>query len=73
MSKRILLFTCLILLSVISFAQASVVKGKVTDENGTVLPGVSVLQKGYEKGTQINKDGTFTLALTGKVTDLLLV
>lgn len=51
MSKRILLFTCLILLSVISFAQASVVKGKVTDENGTVLPGVSVLQKGYEKGT----------------------
>ncbi|MFZ4771470.1 MAG: carboxypeptidase-like regulatory domain-containing protein, partial [Ferruginibacter sp.] len=71
MSKRILLFTCLVLLSVLSFAQTRVVKGKVTDENGTVLPGVSVLQKGSKKGTQTDQDGTFTITITGNVNDLV--
>jgi TonB-linked SusC/RagA family outer membrane protein len=71
MSKRILLFTCLIVLSVFSFAQTRVIKGKVTDDNGAALPGVSVMQKGLKKGTQTDKDGNFTLTVSGSVADLI--
>jgi TonB-dependent SusC/RagA subfamily outer membrane receptor len=65
MSKRMLLFTFLIMLSIISFAQTREVKGKVTDENGAGLAGVSVLQSGSKKGTQTDKDGNFIITVTG--------
>ncbi|GEO04355.1 SusC/RagA family TonB-linked outer membrane protein [Adhaeribacter aerolatus] len=39
------------------------VNGKVTDESGTGLPGVSVLVKGTTLGTTTNSDGTFTLSV----------
>lgn len=40
---------------------AQTVKGKVTDEKGTGLPGVSVLIKGTQRGTTTNVDGAFQL------------
>ena len=39
------------------------VTGKVADENGMALPGVSVLVKGTQKGTVTNADGTFSIAV----------
>ncbi len=72
MSKRILLFTYLIFLSVISFAQTREVKGKVMDEDGASLPGVSVLQSGSKKGTQTDKDGNFSLVMTGSRNELVV-
>ncbi|MGV3585970.1 MAG: SusC/RagA family TonB-linked outer membrane protein [Adhaeribacter sp.] len=39
------------------------VSGKVTDENGTGLPGVSVLVKGTTVGVTTNSDGTFALSV----------
>ena len=39
------------------------VTGKVTDENGKAMPGVSVLVKGTTVGTVSNKDGEFNLEL----------
>lgn len=65
MSKRMLLFTCFILLSVISFAQTKTVKGKITDENGVALPGVTVSPRGSRQGTQTDAQGNFSINVTG--------
>jgi len=43
------------------FAQTSTVKGKVTDETGAGLPGVSVVLKGTSVGTSTGPDGSFSL------------
>lgn len=40
---------------------AQTVKGKVTDEKGAGLPGVSILIKGSQRGTSTNADGGFQL------------
>ncbi|NIJ54645.1 TonB-dependent receptor [Dyadobacter arcticus] len=40
------------------------ITGKVTDENGAGLPGVSVVLKGTQKGTTTNAAGTYTIAST---------
>jgi len=40
-----------------------VVNGKVTDNTGVGLPGVSVLVKGTSSGTATNADGAFTLSV----------
>ncbi|UOR06112.1 TonB-dependent receptor [Hymenobacter aerilatus] len=44
-----------------AFAQATAVRGKVTDETGVGLPGVTVLLKGTTTGTATGSDGNFTL------------
>ncbi|GAA3561722.1 TonB-dependent receptor [Snuella lapsa] len=40
------------------------VSGKVLDENGVPLPGVSVLEKGTNNGASTDFDGNYTLKLT---------
>ncbi|MCF2443925.1 TonB-dependent receptor [Dyadobacter sp. CY345] len=40
-----------------------VVKGKVTDEKGEVLPGVSILIKGSSKGTVSDHDGNYSIEI----------
>jgi TonB-dependent starch-binding outer membrane protein SusC len=72
MSKRILLFTCFLFLWVLSFAQTKVVKGKVTDETGSAVPGVSVIPKGARQGTQTDNQGIFTLSVSSSINELLL-
>lgn len=52
----------------ISFAQDTTVSGVVTDRAGMPLPGVNVLVKGTQTGTQTDFDGRFTIsAATGNV------
>lgn len=65
MSKRILLFTCLFLLSVISFAQTKTVKGTVTDENGAAVAGANVIPSNSKSGTQTDANGNFSITVTG--------
>lgn len=43
--------------------QKKTVKGKVTDENGEIIPGVSVLVKGTTVGTITNFDGQYSLEI----------
>ncbi|WP_321281029.1 SusC/RagA family TonB-linked outer membrane protein [Marinifilum fragile] len=43
--------------------QEKTVKGKVTDEAGAALPGVSILVKGTSIGTATDVDGNYTLRL----------
>jgi iron complex outermembrane receptor protein len=44
------------------FAFQQTVKGKVSDENGMPLPGVSVMQKGTKNGAVTDIDGNFEIA-----------
>lgn len=46
-----------------ALAQGFTVTGKVVDENGGGLPGVTVLLKGTTKGTATGVDGTYSLSL----------
>ncbi len=62
---KILLFTGILLsLSTLVQAQMRNVIGKVTDEEGAVLPGVSVLVKGTTKGTTTNAEGKYSLDIS---------
>lgn len=42
------------------------VSGKVADENGRPLPGVTVREKGYQHLTNTTADGTFSLVLSSR-------
>ncbi|MBF9252230.1 carboxypeptidase-like regulatory domain-containing protein [Pontibacter sp. 172403-2] len=42
-----------------ALAQSQTVQGSVTDGQGELLPGVTVLLKGTSTGTSTNADGTY--------------
>ncbi|HEY1196000.1 SusC/RagA family TonB-linked outer membrane protein [Flavobacterium sp.] len=51
-----------------TFAQQKKITGKVSDNNGMPLPGVTVLIKGTKQGTQTDFDGKYTIsALSNQV------
>ncbi|MCM5663696.1 SusC/RagA family TonB-linked outer membrane protein [Galbibacter mesophilus] len=58
----------LILLLCGSFGYAQSVTGKVTDANGTPLPGASVIVKGTSNGTQTDFDGNYSINAGGNST-----
>lgn len=61
MKRKIpLLLLCCMLLCLGAYAQIQV-SGKVTDETGAALPGVSIVVKGTTTGTTTDQDGTFTI------------
>ncbi len=49
-------------------AQDLTVKGKVTDDGGEAIPGVSVTVKGTQRGTITNVDGTYSVNAAGNAT-----
>jgi TonB-linked SusC/RagA family outer membrane protein len=54
----------IVLVAQITFAQERVVSGVVSDNAGMPLPGVSVLVKGTQTGTQTDFDGKFSIKAT---------
>ncbi len=69
MNKLLSLLTLLFIIPLSLLAQNKTIKGKVTDETGAPIAGVTVVTKGAKKGTQTDKDGNFsiTVAASGKV------
>ena len=61
--KKNLLFSVLFMFFTLAvFAQGKKVSGKVTaTDDGSTMPGVTVLVKGTAKGTQTNVDGTYSI------------
>jgi TonB-linked SusC/RagA family outer membrane protein len=59
--KQIFIFLLLFLAGSSFVASAQKVSGKVTDETGDALPGVSILVKGTTKGTTTDANGSFAL------------
>ncbi|WP_177225995.1 carboxypeptidase-like regulatory domain-containing protein, partial [Arsenicibacter rosenii] len=73
LKRRWLLHTAFLFLSflcVSAFAQnrSVSVSGKVTDETGKALPGVSVVVKSATTGTITNQDGVYTLSVKENAT-----
>jgi TonB-linked SusC/RagA family outer membrane protein len=65
MKKKLRLF-CLLLLGLISWsarAQDRAVTGKVLADDGSPLPGVTVVVQGTSRGTTTNADGVFRLSV----------
>ncbi|WP_210487805.1 SusC/RagA family TonB-linked outer membrane protein [Rufibacter aurantiacus] len=61
-TKRYLLVLPLLLFQMgVALAQGHTVKGKVTDETGTGMPGVTVLLKGTSTAAPTSADGTYTI------------
>jgi len=65
MNKLLLFLTLLFLIPVTLLAQNRTVKGKVVDESGNPIIGVNVTGKGARRGTQTDKDGNFSITITG--------
>ena len=61
--KKFLLTTCLVSLSVFTFAQTVEVSGKITSaDDGIGLPGVSVTVQGTTRGTTSDVDGMYKMS-----------
>jgi TonB-linked SusC/RagA family outer membrane protein len=63
MRKLFLTLSALFFLLINTQAQNRTITGKVTDENGQGIQGVSVLVKGTRIGTETNADGNFSLSV----------
>ena len=63
--KTYLLIIALIFSFMTSALAQSVVTGKIIDNTGLPLPGVSIVEKGSSKGTSSKQDGTFTIKISG--------
>src|SRR5450759_4165475 len=63
MRKFFLTLSALFFLLINTQAQNRTITGKITDENGQGIQGVSVLVKGTRIGTETNADGNFSLSV----------
>lgn len=64
MNKLLLFLTVLLISPFILFAQGRTIKGKVVDESGSPVVSANILAKGSKKGTQTDKDGNFSIAVS---------
>lgn len=59
--KKISLYIFFSLLTVVAFAQQRQVSGKITDNDGNALPGVTIFLKGTTTGTNTNSEGVYQI------------
>ncbi|MDB5060178.1 MAG: TonB-dependent outer rane receptor, partial [Mucilaginibacter sp.] len=55
------------------YAQDHTIRGKVTDENGGAMPGVSVTLKGTQRGSVTNPNGNFSIDASGTQGNTLVI
>ena len=60
----------IVFVSSMAFAQQKTITGKVIDESGSPVPGVTVIAKGTTLGTVTDTDGKYNLNLSSKTTTL---
>ncbi|MBS1608041.1 MAG: SusC/RagA family TonB-linked outer membrane protein [Bacteroidetes bacterium] len=68
MRKRVSLFACLVLCSILAISQTKEVTGKIMDAQGTPVSGATIKIKGANGGTSANVDGTFRLNVSSNAT-----
>lgn len=71
MRKLLLALTAILLFAGQSFAQKTIT-GRVTDDNGSPIPGASVVIKGSSKGAITKSDGSFIISVPDNVTTLTI-
>ena len=64
--KKLLSFLLILFIVPLSLlAQNKTIKGKVTDDAGVPINGANVIAKNAKKGTQTDKDGNFSITVSG--------
>jgi Ca-activated chloride channel family protein len=72
MKNSLKIFAILVLAAiVIAFTESVTITGKVTDESGNPMPGVSIMIKGTTKGTVTDQNGNFKIAVEQKEASLI--
>jgi len=71
MKKLVYLFLAIFVTTSLAFGQERVVTGKVTDESGSALSGVTVLVKGTAIGTFTKNDGSFSIRVPANAKTLV--
>ncbi len=71
MKKFLFLFWIFSFTSILSFGQTKQVKGKVTDESGQGLPGITIIEKGTANGTISNVAGTYEISVSSDTSILV--
>ncbi len=66
--KKFIVTIGFLLLGTCIFAQKKGISGKVSEENGTLLPGVAVMEKGTTNGVVTDADGNYTIEADAKST-----
>ena len=61
MRKRLSLFACLVLYSILAVSQTREITGRITDAQGNPVPGATIKIKGGNGGTSAGTDGSFKL------------
>lgn len=59
--RKLTLIVCCLLFAIPTVFAQTVVKGRITDADGSPLSGVSVKVAGTQEGTMTANDGTFSL------------
>jgi iron complex outermembrane receptor protein len=60
-SKKFMLLCAFLMMSVVAFAQKGSIKGKVLDETGQPMPGVTVSIEGTTVGATTDENGVYTI------------
>lgn len=71
MRKTILLLSAVFVFILHAAAQNRTITGKVTDEKGAPVEGVSILSPDGKQGTQTDKDGNYSITVPASVKSLL--
>lgn len=71
-STKMGLTFCLLLFTLVAFAQQRTVTGKVIEENGSPIPNASVTVKGTNTGTMTNAEGNFSIQVPGNTAVLVI-
>ncbi|MEP6466830.1 MAG: TonB-dependent receptor [Parafilimonas sp.] len=70
--KKLLLLSCLLIFSLMIFAQ-NIIKGKITDaENKLPVAGASIVIKGEKKGTVSDNEGNFSLPVLSSLKTIVV-
>lgn len=70
--KKLILLLFMVGSALLCFSQSRVITGRITDETGNALPGVTVIQRGTTNSTTTNEEGNFSLQL-GRGSDVLVI
>lgn len=72
MKKNLFVFLFALLISTVSFAQQGKVTGTVSADDGSPLPGASVMIKGTATGVTTDLDGKYTIEISGTENPVLV-
>ena len=70
--SKTLTLICSLIISLTGYSQSMIVKGKVVDEKGVPLIGVTIIEKGINNGAATDFDGNYALDVQSSAATLVV-